>query len=134
MAESITIILLPALIIGCILALIEMIFVHSDEIGMGWFMHGLHAVPFTILFVFINMNVTWALAFMPGKLTASFWVVLGVRAGIAIIGMLKISAAAAIAGRVGERFHHTLIIGALIFAIPYIWDLIGPSMPIPNWF
>ncbi len=38
MAETITIILLPALIIGCILALIEMIFVHSDEIGMGWFM------------------------------------------------------------------------------------------------
>lgn len=134
MAET-ALIILPALAFGLILAIIEMIFVHSDEIGMGWLMHGLHAVPFTIAFTFINMNVGWALTFIPGNLTESFWAVLGVRAAVAIIGMLKISAAAAIAGRVGERFHHTLIIGALIFALPYAWDFMGSSLEglFPAW-
>lgn len=133
-AEGPVLIILPALLLGAIIGLIEMIFVHSDEIGMGWFMHGLHAFPFTMLFTFVSMNVSWVLGFMPGGLTSSLWVDLGVRAVVAIIGMLKIAAAAAIAGRVGERFYHTLIIGALIFAAPYVWMLIGPIVPLPKIF
>ena len=125
-------IILPALIMGAIIGLIEMIFVHADEIGMGWFMHGLHAFPFTILFTFGSMNVSWVLGFLP--FTESFWVDMGVRAAIAVIGMLKIAAAAAIAGRVGERFYHTIIIGALIFASPYIWMVVGPFIPLPKLF
>jgi hypothetical protein len=133
-AEGPVLLILPALLFGAIIGLIEMIFVHSDEIGMGWFMHGLHAFPFTMLFTFVSMNVSWALTFVPGGLTSSIWVDLGVRLVIAIIGMLKIAAAAAIAGRVGERFYHTAIIGGLIFAAPYVWMLIGPIIPLPTLF
>ncbi len=129
-----SLIILPALIIGGIIGLIELFFVHADEIGMGWFAHGLHALPFTILFTFINMNVGWALGFLPGAMTESIWLDIIVRAVIAVIAMLKIAAAAAIAGRVGERFYHTLIIGALIFAAPYVWMFIGPYIPLPNLF
>jgi len=134
MATETTLIILPALIIGGIIGLVEMFFVHADEIGMGWFAHGLHALPFTILFTFINMNVSWALAFLPGHLTSNLWIDLGVRAAISIIAMLKIATAAAIAGRVGERFQHTLIIGALIFAVPYVWPILAPFVPIPNFW
>ena len=126
-------VIIPALIVGAVIGLIEMLFVHADEIGMGWFMHGLHALPFTILFTFVNMNVGFVLTFLPGGFAQSFWVELAVRAIVAVVGMLKIAAAAAIAGRVGERFHHTLIIGILIFAAPYAWDVIGPYVPLPDF-
>ena len=133
-AEGPVLVILPALLIGAVIGLIEMVFVHSDEIGMGWFMHGLHAFPFTVLFTFVSMNVSWVLAFVPGGFTSSLWVDLGVRLVVAIIAMLKIAAAAAIAGRVGERFYHTLIIGVLIFASYYVWMLIGPFVPLPTLF
>lgn len=127
-------IILPALLIGAVIGLIEMFFVHADEVGMGWMLHGLHALPFTILFAFISMNVGFVLGFIPGGITETIWVDLGVRLAVSIIAMLKIAAAAAIAGRVGERFYHTLIIGALIFAAPYVWMVVGPFIPLPKLF
>ena len=124
--EAIAISLLPALVVGAVIGLVEMFFVHQDEIGMGWFGHGLHAIPFTIGFTFASINVTWVLA-MVGY--ADNWMYsLGARALIAIIAMIKIQAAAAIAGRVGERFGHTFIIGCLIFAVGYFWDFLGPAV------
>ena len=124
-AEQVTYVILPAIIMGAIIGLIELFFVHADEVGMGWFAHGLHALPFTMFFTFAAMNVSWVLTFIPG-IPDNMWVTLGVRAGVSIVGMIKIAGAAAIAGRVGERIHHTIIIGALIFAAPYIWMVIGP--------
>ncbi|MFH2020042.1 MAG: hypothetical protein ABIJ34_01395 [archaeon] len=125
-------VILPALLMGAVIGLIEMFFVHSDEIGMGWFTHGLHAFPFAMLFTFLSMNVPFVLRFLP-KMTETFWVDIGIRVAIAIISMLKISAAAAIAGRVGERFHHTIMVGCLVFAAPYVWMVIGPFIPLPKF-
>ncbi|NTV23788.1 MAG: hypothetical protein HGA85_05435 [Nanoarchaeota archaeon] len=132
MAEQLVII--PALLFGAIIGLVEMFFVHSDEIGMGWFSHGLHALPFAILFTMVSMNVGWALGLLPGKLVTNMWIDLGVRAAVAVLAMLKISAAAAIAGRVGERLGHVVVIGILIFLAPYVWKFIGPFIPLPKVF
>ncbi len=130
MAEPATaLMIMPSLVMGGIIGLIELIFVHADERGMGWFMHGLHALPVTIIFVFVSMNVGWALNIANIGITENMWVDLGVRAGIAILAMLKIAGAAAIAGKVGEKFIHTVMIGGLIFAAPYAWIVIGPLMP-----
>jgi hypothetical protein len=126
-----SLIILPALLMGVIVGLIEMFFVHSDEIGMGWFTHGLHAFPFAVLFTFLSMNVGFVMRFLP-KMNETLWVDLGIRAAIAVIAMVKISAAAAIAGRVGERLHHTVIIGCIIFAAPYVWMVIGRFIPLPK--
>jgi len=130
MASSL--IILPALGFGAVFGLVEMLFVHSDEIGMGWFMHGLHAFPFTMLFTFINMNVTFVLSYIPFPIVQAWYVELIVRAIITVVAMLKIAGAAAIAGRVGVRFHHLAIIGILIFLAPYIWMFAGPFIPIPE--
>lgn len=132
--EAPVFVIMPALLVGGILGLIELFFVHADEIGMGWFMHGLHALPFTMFFTFASMNVSWVLGFFPGGITETIWVDMGVRLAIAIVGMIKIAGAAAIAGRVGERFYHVLIMGALVFAAPYVWMLIGPFIPLPQIF
>ncbi|MBI2574601.1 hypothetical protein HYV82_01830 [Candidatus Woesearchaeota archaeon] len=127
MAEQ-SLILIPALFMGGVLGLIELFFVHADERGMGWLGHGLHALPATMIFTFVSMNVGYALTFVGQAVSVTPLVELGVRAFIAIVAMLKISAAAAIVGRVGEKFPHTLAMGALVFAVPYIWQFTGPSL------
>ena len=74
------------------------------------------------------MNVSWFLGLIGQSVTVTWQVELGVRVLIAIIAMLKISAAAAIVGRVGEKFPHTLMIGALVFAAPYSWQFFGHAL------
>lgn len=110
-----SLIIMPAIILGVIVGIIEMFFVHSDEIGMGWFTHGLHAFPFAVLFTFISMNVNWALSLI--KLSTNIYYHYGAILLVSIIAMLKISAAAAIAGRVGERLEHTIMIGVIIIVL-----------------
>jgi hypothetical protein len=129
------IILVPALVMGIIIGIVEIIFVHADEAGMGWFMHAAHALPFTMFFVFVSMNISFVFDLMGMAITSNFWVDLGVRIVIGIIAMVKIAGAAAIVGKVGEKWYHTLIIGILIIVAPYIWDFIGPMvMPmLPAW-
>ncbi|PIY60209.1 hypothetical protein COY95_02970 [Candidatus Woesearchaeota archaeon CG_4_10_14_0_8_um_filter_47_5] len=124
----------PALLMGAIIGLIELIFVHSDEAHMGWLMHGLHALPATMLFVFISMNISFVFGLLNLSITVNPFVNFGVRLVIAVIAMLKICVAAAIAGRVGEKFPHTIAIGALVFAAPYVWEfalasVLGPMLP-----
>ena len=118
--------IVEAFVVGAILGIIEMAFVHADEMGMGWFMHGIHALPATIFFTFVSMNAAWAISFIPFSLPGGWIGELVVRLIIAIIAILKIQTAAAIAGRVGERFHHVLIIGTLIFASSYAAPFIAP--------
>lgn len=118
-------ILVPAVLMGVFIGLIELIFVHADEAGMGWLMHGLHALPFTMLFVFVSMNISYVFSLMNVTITETWYIDLGVRLLIGIIAMIKIAGAAAIAGRVGERWYHTLIVGILIIAAPYSWDIVG---------
>lgn len=131
-----SVVIIPALFIGGLIGIVELFFVHADETGMGWLGHGLHAIPATILFTFISMNIGYVLALIgnanlvgsSGEVPVA--VVWGVRIFIAIVAMLKVSAAAAIIGRVGEKFPHTLMIGALILAAPFFWDVAG--VPLTN--
>ncbi|MEK6967860.1 MAG: hypothetical protein AABX51_04470 [Nanoarchaeota archaeon] len=127
--------IIPALILGAIIGIIELVFVHQDEAGMGWLGHGLHAIPTMMFFIFASMNVDWVLGlFGTSELKlGGIWVVIAIRAVIAILATLKIGAAAAIAGRVGEKIYHSLIIGCLVAAAPYIWLFaLGPLLK-PLW-
>ncbi len=119
---------------GLIIGIIELIFVHADEAGMGWLGHGIHAIPTMIFFIFASMNVDWVLAFFgTSEAKLGLWVVIAVRGVIALAAAFKIGAAAAIAGRVGEKLHHSLIIGCLVAAAPYIWLMaLGPLLK-PLW-
>ncbi len=126
-AES-GLVIVPALFFGLILSIVELMFVHADERGMGWLGHGLHAVPATIMFTFATMNVPFVLSYLNQTMKITWQIEMGVIAFVAIVAMLKVSAAAAIVGRVGEKFPHTLMIGALMFAAPYAWKAIGGSL------
>jgi hypothetical protein len=115
--------LIPVLVIGLVLGLIELIFVHQDEAGMGWLKHGLHALPTMFIFIFISMNIGWVLGFF--KMDENLWLDIGIRVVVGIIAMAKISAAAAVAGKVGEKLPHTIVIGVLVMASPFIWEIIA---------
>lgn len=115
-------------IMGAIIGILELSFVHADERGMGWLGHGLHAIPTMMIFIFVSMNLNWAM----GKIgypeaNLNIWVVVGLRVLIGLIAAIKIGGAAAIAGRIGEKFYHSAIIGALVAAAPYIW-LTNPGL------
>ena len=115
-------VILPALILGIIIGIIEIIFVHTDEPG-SWFRHAMHAFPFAIIFVFVNMNVEWIVTLFNINLPFN---IIFIYLIVGIIAFIKIQTAAAIAGRTGERIWHTLIIALLVVASPYIWQFIGP--------
>ncbi|MEM4711209.1 MAG: hypothetical protein QXL18_04660 [Candidatus Woesearchaeota archaeon] len=114
--------IIPVLVMGLILGLIELIFVHQDEAGMGWLKHGLHALPTMFIFIFISMNIGFVLSFFNMK--ENLWLDIGIRVVIGLIAMVKIKAAAAVAGRVGEKTGHVIIIGVLVMTAPFIWELI----------
>lgn len=119
-------VIVPVLIIGIILGILELIFVHQDEAGMGWVKHGFHALPFMFVFIFISMNLPLVekLIGMDDKL----WFIIAARVLIGIIAAVKIKAAAAVAGRVGENWPHVLILAALVIAAPFAWEAFACSI------
>jgi hypothetical protein len=112
--------IIPTVVLGIILGTLELMFVHQDERGMGWLKHGIHAIPTMIIFIFISMNIKWVLSLIGWS--ENIWLVIGIRVVVGIIAMIKISAAAAVAGKVGEKFPHTLTIAILIMVAPFIWE------------
>ncbi len=127
-------VILPALLMGVVLSLIEIYFVAKDEAGMHWLKHALHAVPAMFIFTFIAMNAGWALSFLP--FGESLAITVAAQVAIGVVAMIKVKAAASITGRggVGESNIHVFIIGLLIAASPYIWALglepfIGDLLP-----
>jgi hypothetical protein len=127
-------VILPAILLGLAIAFVELVFVHQDERGMGWLAHGLHAVPVTMIFTFITMNVPFVMTKIPGVGTYQSWMEPVVIFIIGLIAMGKVLTAAAIAGRVGEKKYHVFIIGILIIIAPYAWKyvlkaMIGPLLP-----
>jgi hypothetical protein len=124
--------LLPAIVMGSLIGLIELFFVHMDERGLGWLSHGLHALPIAFAFTFVAMNLSYAANLVGFALHETFWVDLGLRAGLGVVAAIKVKSAAAIVkghNSVGEKMSHALIVGALIAASPYLWELVAPLMP-----
>jgi hypothetical protein len=119
--------IIPVIIIGVILGILELIFVHEDEAGMGWLTHGLHAIPIMFLFIFIAMNLPYVESLI--GLEDNMWVTVGLRVLIGIIAAFKIKAAAAVAGRVGENWPHVLIIATLVVVSPFLWEMFACQVP-----
>ncbi|MFW6025052.1 MAG: hypothetical protein ACOCRX_01800 [Candidatus Woesearchaeota archaeon] len=123
----------PAIVIGIIIALIEMHFVHIDEgVGRVWIKHAWHSMPFAFMGVFINMNVPFVVELLSLPDVGQ----IGVQAAVSLLLMIKMAGAASIGGQRGihEKWVHILIIGALMFGSHYIWEffleaLIGQYIP-----
>jgi hypothetical protein len=125
--------IVPAILLGLAIAFVELVFVHQDERGMGWLAHGLHAVPVTMIFTFITMNVPFVMKQLD-VVKYGAWMEPVVIIIVGLVAMGKVLTAAAIAGKVGEKKYHVFVIGALIIAAPYAWrfvlcGMISPMLP-----
>jgi len=129
-------IILPAVVLGIIIGLYELILIHQDENFQGshWFTHGLHAAIWAIVATFAVMNVEFVylnLSFLQNiKYIENQWVFRGV---IGLITLIKIhSASAVVKTTVGssrglkETWTHSLIVVLLVYFSPEIWRILGP--------
>ncbi|MFT4249757.1 MAG: hypothetical protein ACMXYD_00105 [Candidatus Woesearchaeota archaeon] len=124
--------IVPALVMGVVIGLVELFFVHMDEKGLGWLSHGLHALPTAFIFTFIAMNLPFAASLVGLTLGSNLGIIIALQVVIGLVAAFKVKAAAAIVtGRnaVGEKLSHALIVGALIAASPYIWPFLEPFIP-----
>lgn len=124
--------ILPAVVMGVVLGIIELIFVHADEHGMRWLSHALHAIPIMFVFIFVSMNIGWALSLI--GMHESFALSIGIRVVVGFVAAIKIKTTAAIARGVGEKNIHIIIMGILVIAAPFIWQyllegIIGHYLP-----
>lgn len=121
-----------SLVMGAIIGLIELFFVHADERGMGWLAHGFHALPVAMLLTFIAMHIQIIYPYVGLGTNPSPWIDGGLRVVIGLIAAFKVKGSAAIIkghNSIGEKLPHALLIGALIAGSPYIYVFIQPFLP-----
>jgi hypothetical protein len=128
------------IIVGLIIGLVELFFVHADESGLGWLSHGLHAIPTCVFLTFISMNIPAVMQFASKEFgmawlthIAVIWTV-PILVGIISAGKVKAAAAIVKGGSAGESWMHALIIGGLIAVSPYVWMFIVSAKLLPwSW-
>jgi hypothetical protein len=124
------------IVVGLACGFLELIFVHEDEPGMGWVGHGMHALPFCILFSFLSMNIGYIYKVLNLGFTSNFTYDIAIRAVLGLIAAFKIKSAAAVTkghSSVGEKLPHALLIGAIIAASPYVWPIVVNTGIIPEF-
>ena len=128
-------IIMPAIVIGVIAGVVDLFFMIKDETGQASTIigHGIGAfIPLIILSAVSMhlewlMNMNWAVGtILANEIVMRIAFVL-VTAGI-IMGKSRAFKGARGTG-MHESFIHTLIIGIIIGAAPYLWMLIGPMLP-----
>lgn len=131
------ILLMPALLFGAIIGLLELFFIHADENfkGSHWLSHGLHAVVIAIIGVFAAMNLDYVLALFPAlKQIPYISNLLLWRIAIGLIITIKTyTISAVVAGAKGRGMHeklwHCLIIGFLVAISAYVYPILEPILP-----
>jgi len=129
----------PALFLGLIIGAYEAIVVHRDvTVPTHRFTHMIHALVLSVLFVFASMNVDFVLSIIPAlKNIPIIGSPLIVRVIIGLIATIKIhiiskvipgTTTGAIKG-MSETWLHSLLIGALIVAAPYLYPFIEGALP-----
>ncbi len=118
-------------LIGLVISILEIIFVHSDEevYGLGvWLKHGWHTFPITIggtiLSLLIWYSYDFVLQFLPiiiPKLALYFL--------FFIVMTVIIHAKAAITRGVGETWMHCMIISLLITLTPLYYPFVAIYLP-----
>ena len=131
-------ILLPAVVFGAIIGLYEILLIHRDvTVPTHRFGHSLHALVYAIIAIFCTMNVPYVFYLFPGIKSVQFISnPLIFQILIGFVTVLKIhGASAAIRGSVPssvglkETWVHSLIIGVLVVAAPYVYPFAAPFLP-----
>lgn len=134
--EAVALIILPAIAMGIVIGVYELVLIHRDEnyTGSKWFAHGLHTFIPLILGLLISFNVPFFLQQFGASLPLWLQNELYIRLAIALIIAIKVRAVSAVvpgaAGRgMREGWIHTFVVGVLVAVAPYAWPFIEPFAP-----
>ena len=130
-------IIVPAVILGIAIGLYEAIVIHRDvQNPTRRFVHTVHALVLSSAFVFVSMNAKFILHLLP---FLNYVPVLGTAFGLQIlVGLLaafKIHAISQVSqlgfhsSGLGETWFHSILIGGLVIATPYVYQVIKPTLP-----
>src|SRR3989338_6436029 len=121
------VVLIPALIFGGVIGLLEVIFLAKDVSSKYHFIsHAAHAFIYALIGVFAVMNVNYVLYLIPAIKSIPYlsneWVF---RIIIGLIGVIKVHAASAVIPKgapksMKETWTHSLIIGVLVVLSPEV--------------
>ena len=136
--ETTAFVLMPALVSGVVIGLYEILLVHRDvQVASHRFMHGLHGLVIAVIACLAVFNVPLVLKLIPAL--AKIPLVknpLFFRIALGIIMMAKVHAASAAIKSSGissqgmkETWFHSLLVGALVVASPYVYPLLAPVLP-----
>lgn len=126
----------PALAYGLIIGLYESLVIHRDvDVKTGRFFHTIHAILFSMLFSFSSMNAAEFLSLFPWipKFVFSalvLQILIGLIAAAKIHAVSQLSKTTKNVAGAGETWFHSLLVGALIIAVPYIYPIVKPLLPV----
>lgn len=129
----------PAIALGLIIGIYEAMVIHRDvTVPAHRFGHMVHAFLLSILFTFCTMNTQFVLEMIPALQTIPIiGTVLGAQIAIGLIAAVKIHTVSRavkthMAGAgLGETWFHSILVGGLIVAAPYVYPVV--SHLIPDW-
>ena len=128
----------PALLYGLIIALYEIIIIHRDVKNTTHrFMHTIHAVILSCIFVLCTMNselifqIVPILYKIPRATPIALQVLAGLIAAIKIHALSRVSLLGFNGKGLSETWFHSILVGALIIIVPYIHPFVKPILP--NW-
>ena len=132
-----TLIIGPSLALGLIIGAYEAIVIHRDvTVPTHRFGHMIHALILAVVFVFCTMNTEFVLKLIPAlQAIPLLGTVLGAQIAIGLIAVVKVhgvSQALKTGGGgpgLGETWFHSILIGALIVAAPYVYPTVAPLLP-----
>ena len=128
----------PALLYGLIIALYEIVIVHRDVKNTTHrFMHTIHAVILSCVFVLCTMNSQLIFQIVPILYKIPFaapimlQVFVGLLAAIKIHAISKVSKLGFNAKGLSETWLHSILVGVLVTTVPYVHLILKPFLP--NW-
>ena len=128
------------LALGILIGAYEAIVIHRDvTIPTHRFGHLVHAFFLSIAFTFATMNTEFVLSVIPQlQGIPLLGTAIGLNIALGLLAAIKIHAVSravkttgATAAGLGETWFHSILVGALIAAAPYLFPLIEPMLP--NW-
>ncbi|MBS3148940.1 hypothetical protein J4219_08765 [Candidatus Woesearchaeota archaeon] len=126
----------PALALGLIIGVYELIVVHRDvDKAFARSMHGTQAIITSIIFTFVSMNADFVYTAAPVFQSIPLGP-LGLQIAAGLIAAVKIHGANQTKGlssgsgvKAGETWFHSILVGALIVAAPYVYPIVEPMLP-----
>ncbi|MBW3019335.1 hypothetical protein KY329_04080 [Candidatus Woesearchaeota archaeon] len=130
----------PPLALGIIIGAYEAIIIHRDvTIPAHRFGHMVQALLLSIAFTFAAMNTKFVLSIVPQLQSIPILgTAIGLNIALGLLAAIKIHAisrvvktSTATAAGLGETWFHSILIGGLIAAAPYLYPIVEPMLP--NW-